>query len=88
LCTNSFKYGALSVAGGKVAITWGESSDRPDRFDLRWEELGGPPVIPPETTGFGHQILQRAVERETGGRAQIRFAVSGLVYQLSEASFA
>ena len=88
LCTNSFKYGALSVAEGRVAITWEETSDCADRFDLRWEELGGPPVVAPQTMGFGHQILQRAVERETGGRAQISFAEGGLVYELSEALFA
>ncbi|RIX27393.1 PAS domain S-box protein [Sphingomonas edaphi] len=87
LCTNSFKYGALSVGEGRVAITWEESSSGPKGFNLRWEELGGPPVVPPLKTGFGHQILQRAVERETGGRAQISFEVSGLVYELNDASF-
>ena len=86
LSTNSFKYGALSSPGGTVSITWGACPDHVGRFDLRWEESGGPPVTEPKTTGFGHKILQRAVESETGGQATLHFLGDGLVYELIKAA--
>jgi two-component sensor histidine kinase len=42
LCTNAIKYGALSVAGGRVAIVWDIDADR---FRLRWQERGAPPCL-------------------------------------------
>ncbi len=86
LCTNSFKYGALSVPEGNVAITWELCGDLPNRFRMRWEELGGPPVSAPTSKGFGHTILNRAIESESGGRAKLTFAKAGLIFELEEAT--
>ena len=42
LATNAAKYGALSVADGRVVVAWTSTSD--GRLVLRWNETGGPPV--------------------------------------------
>lgn len=85
LCTNAFKYGALSVSDGTVAITWRTDPRTPRRFDFKWEECGGPQVTAPDTTGFGARILRRAIESETGGMATLHYLPSGFVYELTDA---
>ena len=85
LCTNALKYGALSKAGGRVAIAWSAADDDPSRFDLSWQESGGPPVHPPKSKGFGTRILKRGMEMETGGRAEIVYASEGFIYRLHNA---
>ncbi|TNC52385.1 PAS domain S-box protein [Rubellimicrobium rubrum] len=64
LATNAAKYGALSVAHGRLDLTWtvGEG-----RLDLEWRESGGPPVVPPRRAGFGSRLAQRTVEDQLGG---------------------
>jgi PAS domain S-box-containing protein len=54
LCTNAVKYGAWSNDDGKVAIFWKQHSDA---IILEWREFGGPPVIKPETPGFGSVLI-------------------------------
>lgn len=79
LCTNAIKYGALSSAGGGVAISWetaGEGDDALLRW--RWREHGGPPVTPPERTGFGSRLLQKALAAETGAHVELSFAPEGV----------
>lgn len=41
LATNAAKYGALSVASGRVTITWEITNETGIRLDLRWQERGG-----------------------------------------------
>ena len=80
LCTNAFKYGALSVDGGHVRITWGREDEHKDgAFFFEWRESGGPPVLPPTRKGFGSSLIQRGIARELGGRAEIDYAPEGLV---------
>ena len=43
LCTNTTKFGALSMPSGRVAITW-EIDDGTQRLRLTWRESGGPAV--------------------------------------------
>jgi len=57
LGTNAMKYGALSVDGGRVAITWTMAGAL---IALVWEEQGGPPVSPPTTAGLGARLLSPA----------------------------
>lgn len=58
LCTNAVKYGALSVAGGRVSITW-QFTD--GQLRLTWKEMGGPPVTAPNVRGFGATLLGRSL---------------------------
>nr|WP_243846941.1 HWE histidine kinase domain-containing protein [Sphingomonas japonica] len=79
LMTNSAKYGALSDSG-TVSVRW----DLDDELDLRlrWWERGGPAVQPPRRQGFGTTIIQRSVPYDLGGKADVRFAVTGLEVDL------
>jgi two-component sensor histidine kinase len=85
LCTNAFKYGALSTQGGTVAIAWQLDPNDDQRFDFEWVESGGPPVEAAQRTGFGMRILERGIQLETGGRAETIYDPSGFRYRLSGA---
>ena len=78
LATNAVKYGALSGPHGRVAIIW-QSQGR--RVALRWEEDGGPPVLPPHRKGFGSNLIERAMKGEQGD-AQFEFRPEGLRVRL------
>jgi two-component sensor histidine kinase len=77
LCTNSVKYGSLSMPDGVVQLTWGRSEDR-DEFVFEWREIGGPTVTQPSRTGFGSILLGRMLEAELGGKAEVEYAPDGL----------
>jgi PAS domain S-box-containing protein len=64
LGTNSAKYGALSAAGGRVAIAVSRASDQ---VRIAWRECGGPPATAPQTTGFGSRLVTMAIEHQLGG---------------------
>jgi two-component sensor histidine kinase len=46
LGTNAVKYGALSVPGGHVTISWAleDHGTSPSQFAVNWIERGGPTV--------------------------------------------
>jgi two-component sensor histidine kinase len=54
LVTNALKYGALSVARGRVAI---DLDWVPSVLTFTWQESGGPTVNEPSSSGFGSRIL-------------------------------
>jgi len=65
LATNAAKYGALSVEGGNLCITW-ECVD--NVLILKWEESGGPALRgPPKSEGFGTVISNHSVREQFGG---------------------
>jgi PAS domain S-box-containing protein len=80
LCTNASKYGAYSTPGGRVAVRWSiEQTGNKPTLVFRWEERGGPPVIPPDHTSFGTTLLQLAI----GGAEtppHINYAPEGFTY--------
>ncbi len=59
LATNAAKYGALSTAEGRLDIGWTRAPGGEVR--LLWRERGGPPVTPPERTGFGSKLFERGL---------------------------
>jgi two-component sensor histidine kinase len=63
LATNARKYGALSVAGGAVTVSWRAADDR---LRLKWRETGGPPAAPPAKAGFGSRLIDRLVGQLKG----------------------
>lgn len=77
LATNALKYGALSGAEGRIAITW--ILDEYGALVLTWREEGGPPVVAPARTGFGSRLLRQGLGVELGGPAVMRFEPTGLV---------
>lgn len=80
LGTNAAKYGALSVAGGKVGITWTViDAEGGPRLRFRWEETGGPPVAPPTRSGFGTRLIARSLVHGFGGTALLTYPPEGAV---------
>ena len=79
LATNAVKYGALSSATGQVAISWSLSNKR---LYLEWRESGGPAVSAPTESGFGTQLLSRALV-QFDGAVETSFEATGLLCKMS-----
>lgn len=80
LCTNALKYGALSLPGGKVLLSWSIDESVPEpRLKMAWEERGGPPVTPPTRTGFGSRLIQTGLARELNGTVRLIYEPTGVV---------
>ncbi len=75
LATNAAKYGALSVAGGLVHVSW-HIEEENTRLRLNWVDSGGPAVV--ATTGYGTQLIQSATTYSLGGRVEQDYAAGGL----------
>lgn len=75
LCTNALKYGALSVVGGRVVVSWTLVDGW---IEFRWEEQGGPPVEVPTRRGFGSRLLQKGLRQDLDGEIRLDYAPSGL----------
>lgn len=80
LCTNATKHGALSSDNGHVELTW--SLDEPG-FNIRWKEVGGPPVVETESSGFGRKVLTELVPAALQGTAHLGFQSDGIEWRLS-----
>lgn len=79
LTTNAAKYGALSVPGGKVAVTWeAEPAEDGTRLKLIWEERGGPAVSAPTRQGFGSRLLHRVLATQLNAKVEMDFHATGL----------
>ena len=79
LATNAVKYGALATDAGSVLLTWDILDGvGPDRLRVRWQESGGPLVVPPTRTGFGSRMIERALAVEIGGAADIAYHAAGI----------
>lgn len=84
LATNAAKYGALSNLTGRVHISWSILQPNAHRqFNFRWEERGGPQVMPPAHKGFGSAVLGQVMAEYFGAPPQIEFAVSGIRYAVT-----
>lgn len=82
LATNSAKYGALSVEGGRIEITV-DCPEGDDRASITWREAGGPALTEPQGEGFGSRLVQMSIEGQLGGRMERRFSPGGLEVDLS-----
>ena len=78
LATNALKYGALSRAGGRVALAWTYDEAIRDLV-LTWTESGGPAVAPPTRRGFGSRLIERSLRGELKGAATMDYRPEGLV---------
>ena len=80
LATNAAKYGALSDDHGTVTVSWQitESPGEPV-LEVRWKEHDGPPVRPPDRSGFGSELIRRSLAAEAGGAVTLDYAADGLV---------
>jgi CheY-like chemotaxis protein len=80
LSTNAAKYGALSAAGGRLAVAW--RLDEAGDCVIEWRERDGPPVSPPPRSGFGSALIDRSIPYDLGGEASVTYAPEGVVAHL------
>lgn len=79
LSTNAVKYGALSVAAGRVDVSWTvRTTEAGRRLHLDWTETGGPPVRPPRRQGVGSTLLQRVLPMQSNAQVELDFDQAGL----------
>jgi two-component sensor histidine kinase len=81
LATNAMKYGALSVDGGRVSVSWDTHERR--GFSFTWQESGGPPVERPARTGFGSRLTNRIVAAYFSGEGHTHYDRDGLRFELT-----
>lgn len=83
LATNATKYGALSVAGGEVAIRWELVQAEPPRLRILWRETGGPAAgQPPARRGFGTRVLEATIRSQLSGSMTQHWQDTGLVCEI------
>jgi PAS domain S-box-containing protein len=81
LATNAAKYGALSVAEGRVHVGWSRAAD--GRLLLRWTETGGPPVKPPAYRGFGTRVMESMIRDQLKGEVRVDWRATGLAFEIT-----
>jgi PAS domain S-box-containing protein len=81
LTTNAAKYGALSVAEGRVQIEWSHTAD--GRLVLHWTETNGPPVRPPTRRGFGTRAMEAMIRGQLNGDVRFDWRAEGLVCEIA-----
>jgi two-component sensor histidine kinase len=80
LCTNTTKFGALSIPPGRVEIAWTVDGSA-SRLHLTWSEKHGPIVQAPTKRSFGTRLVE-TLGQQLKGKVQITYEPSGLVYAL------
>jgi two-component sensor histidine kinase len=81
LCTNTTKFGALSVPTGRVDITW-ILDPKAQRVHLTWTEKNGPAVHAPEKQSFGTRLIE-TLGKQLKGEVQLTYLPAGFVYAIS-----
>jgi len=78
LCTNTTKFGALSVPAGRVQITW-TIDPKTQRLHLKWTEQNGPTVRAPDKRSFGTRLIE-TLGKQLKGDVQLTYEPTGFVY--------
>jgi two-component sensor histidine kinase len=80
LCTNTTKFGALSVPAGLVEIAW-TIDDKTQRLLLTWTEKGGPAVQAPTRRSFGTRMME-SLGQQLNGQVRLAYLSTGFVFTL------
>ncbi|WP_426167524.1 PAS domain-containing protein [Sandarakinorhabdus sp. DWP1-3-1] len=80
IVSNAVKHGSLSSPTGLLDIRWHADHDG---VAIDFAETGGPPTLPPATTGFGLSIAETIVSKQLNGRLQLDWNASGLHSRLT-----
>ena len=80
LCTNTTKFGALSVPTGRVIIS-GVVDNEQQRLRLAWTESGGPAVTQPTRQSFGTRMMG-SLGLQLNGQVKLAYEPTGFVYAL------
>jgi len=79
LVTNASKYGALTVAQGRISVRWDLPEDRAAAcLLLEWIETGGPQCCPPTQAGYGTRAIRSLIPYELAGTVDLAFEVDGV----------
>jgi two-component sensor histidine kinase len=79
LATNAAKYGALSISGGQVSVSWESKPDgQTATLILEWREAGGPPVASKIRSSYGTALIRELIPHELGGTVDLVFATGGV----------
>lgn len=81
LATNARKYGALSVPGGRLEVTWEMLTNGGRSLLMVWQESGGPKVSAPGTRGFGSTLIEQTLQAH-GGTASLHYAADGVTCEI------
>lgn len=75
MSTNAAKYGAMSVASGRIDVSFRVANDG---LHICWQEIGGPPARKPAESGFGTILIENAIPFELDGTVEMAFLDTGL----------
>lgn len=76
LATNAAKFGALSMPGGKVSVTWKLVNE--NLAQIEWVESKGPKVDLPQKRGFGTDLIEKIVAHELRHPVELEFHPDGV----------
>ncbi|MTH79199.1 response regulator [Paracoccus aestuariivivens] len=80
MATNAAKYGALSH-GGHLSVAWTILPEGDCR--ITWAETGVMGLAKPTRSGFGSELLERALPFDLGGTSKLEFRSEGLVAEFT-----
>jgi two-component sensor histidine kinase len=80
LCTNTTKFGALSVPAGRIEIAWSIEANN-QRLHFTWTEKDGPAVDAPTRKSFGTRLME-TLGKQLNGEVELTYAPTGFVYAL------
>jgi two-component sensor histidine kinase/DNA-binding response OmpR family regulator len=81
LCTNTTKFGALSVPAGRIEIVW-KIDEENQRLNLTWSEKNGPTVHAPSRQSFGTRLIG-SLGQQLKGEVKLAYDATGFVYVLN-----
>jgi two-component sensor histidine kinase/CheY-like chemotaxis protein len=81
LCTNTTKFGALSVPAGRIEIVW-KIDEAGQRLHLTWSEKNGPIVHAPSRESFGTRLIG-TLGQQLKGTVKLAYDATGFVYVLN-----
>ena len=80
LCTNTTKFGALSVPAGSVDVAW-KIDEGKQRLQLTWTEKGGPSVYAPSRQSFGTRLMG-SLGQQLKGEVRLAYEPTGFIYTM------
>ncbi|RCW80330.1 two-component sensor histidine kinase [Phyllobacterium bourgognense] len=79
LATNAARHGALSVADGRVRVSWQiEPGLDESRVTIHWVESNGPRVLPPEVRGLGERLIERSLDKVLSSSVRLSYPETGM----------
>jgi PAS domain S-box-containing protein len=80
LATNAVRYGAASVANGRVALNW---EVRDGHFIMTWRESEGPPIAAEVRPGFGTRLIRQLLAKDLRATFQLEYPSEGALLTAS-----